>query len=129
MKERAKRKILVGSNDALLRSSILGLLSVELEYEVHLESNGAAIVAAAERHRFDLALISDDLQDCQPHTLCAAMSNVGFEQPIVLLSATGAESAVVRGLESGALDYITTPFNGAVLLARLRAHMRGVMPR
>src|SRR5690554_1704031 len=48
--------------------------------------------------------------------------------PIILLTARGEESDKVRGLESGADDYITKPFSPAELLARIRAVLRRAVP-
>jgi two-component system phosphate regulon response regulator PhoB len=44
--------------------------------------------------------------------------------PIVMLTAKGEESDIVAGLELGADDYVTKPFSGRILLARLRAVLR-----
>ena len=46
------------------------------------------------------------------------------EIPIVMLTARGEESDIVRGLELGADDYVTKPFSPKVLLARVRAVLR-----
>lgn len=46
------------------------------------------------------------------------------EIPVVMLTAKGEESDIVLGLELGAVDYITKPFSGKVLVARVRAHLR-----
>jgi two-component system phosphate regulon response regulator PhoB len=48
--------------------------------------------------------------------------------PIVMLTARGEESDRVRGLDTGADDYITKPFSMNELLARLRAVMRRIRP-
>src|SRR5690606_38598931 len=50
------------------------------------------------------------------------------EIPIILLTARGEESDKVRGLDSGADDYITKPFSPAELLARVRAVLRRADP-
>ncbi|MGN0860861.1 MAG: response regulator [Candidatus Spyradosoma sp.] len=44
--------------------------------------------------------------------------------PVVMLTAKSEESDVVLGLELGAVDYVTKPFSGKVLVARVRAHLR-----
>lgn len=46
--------------------------------------------------------------------------------PIVILTARDTEVDTVVGLDAGATDYVTKPFSTHVLLARLRAHLRGV---
>ncbi len=48
--------------------------------------------------------------------------------PIVMLTARGEESDRIRGLDTGADDYITKPFSMSELLARLRAVMRRIRP-
>lgn len=48
--------------------------------------------------------------------------------PVVLLTARGEESDRVRGLDTGADDYITKPFSMTELLARIRAVMRRIRP-
>ncbi len=50
------------------------------------------------------------------------------ETPIIMLTAKGEEDDRVRGLNSGADDYITKPFSPAELLARVRAVMRRATP-
>jgi DNA-binding response OmpR family regulator len=52
------------------------------------------------------------------------MRRDGFRSPIIMLTAQGSETDTVMGLESGANDYVTKPFKFAVLLARIRAHLR-----
>ena len=48
----------------------------------------------------------------------------GFKNPIIMLTGHDSEADTVLGLESGANDYVTKPFRFAVLLARMRAHLR-----
>lgn len=50
------------------------------------------------------------------------------DTPIILLTARGEEADKVRGLDSGADDYITKPFSPAELIARMRAVMRRRQP-
>jgi two-component system phosphate regulon response regulator PhoB len=49
------------------------------------------------------------------------------ETPVVMLTAKGEESDIVAGLELGADDYITKPFSGKVLVARVRRLLRKVI--
>ena len=48
--------------------------------------------------------------------------------PVIIITAKGAEEDKVRGLESGADDYITKPFSTRELIARIRAVIRRVLP-
>ncbi len=47
-----------------------------------------------------------------------------FRAPIIMLTGHDSEADTVMGLESGANDYVVKPFRFAVLLARIRAHLR-----
>jgi DNA-binding response OmpR family regulator len=48
----------------------------------------------------------------------------GFKNPILMLTAQDSDADTVLGFDSGANDYVTKPFRFAVLLARIRAHLR-----
>jgi DNA-binding response OmpR family regulator len=56
--------------------------------------------------------------------LCRLLRRAGVRVPIIMLTGADGETDIVRGLESGADDYVTKPFRLSVLLARLRAHLR-----
>jgi DNA-binding response OmpR family regulator len=52
------------------------------------------------------------------------MRKSGVKVPIILLTAASTDSDTILGLESGANDYVSKPFNTGVLLARMRAQLR-----
>src|SRR5208283_4091825 len=56
--------------------------------------------------------------------LCVRLRRHGVKVPIIMLTGSDQEADVVRGLDSGANDYIAKPFRLAELLARLRAQLR-----
>lgn len=51
------------------------------------------------------------------------LGRMAAETPVVVLSAAGGEEDVVRGMEAGAIDYITKPYRSAELIARLRSRL------
>ncbi len=61
-------------------------------------------------------------------TLVARARASGVTLPILMLTARGDAPAKVRGLDSGADDYMTKPFDVPELLARVRARLRGTQP-
>ena len=63
--------------------------------------------------------------DTSGYDLCKKLRSFS-ELPIIMVSARARESDVIRGLESGAADYLTKPFSMVELLARTRAVMRRV---
>ena len=82
-------------------------------------------LAAFDERRPDLALLDVMLPHMDGVTLCREI-RARSVMPIVLLSARSDPIDVVVGLEAGADDYVTKPFDTAVLSARLRAVMRRV---
>jgi DNA-binding response OmpR family regulator len=52
------------------------------------------------------------------------MRRNGYAGPVIMLTAQDSEADTVLGLDSGANDYVAKPFKFAVLLARIRAHLR-----
>jgi DNA-binding response OmpR family regulator len=55
---------------------------------------------------------------------CARMRQDGVSAPVIMLTAAATDDDAVRGLDSGANDYVTKPYKFAVLLARIRAQLR-----
>jgi DNA-binding response OmpR family regulator len=68
------------------------------------------------------------LPDSDGFTLCRWMRGQRADVPIVLVTARDAEIDTIVGLDSGADDYVTKPFSMAILLARVRAHLRQQTP-
>lgn len=71
----------------------------------------------------DLALIDIDMPGMDGLTLCERIREVS-DLPVIFLTAMGTESDRVKGLESGADDYVVKPFAAAELVARVRAALR-----
>lgn len=64
------------------------------------------------------------LPDMDGLEVCRRLHHEAPALPILVLTARGAETDVVLGLDAGAVDYLVKPFRLAELLARLRAHRR-----
>jgi len=118
------RKILIVDDDGALRQSLAEQLEMHAEFESLQCDTAAAALALVEVERFDAALLDVGLPDMDGHELCRQMRQRGVAVPIVMLTAADSEADTVEGLDSGANDYVTKPFRLAVLLARLRAHLR-----
>ena len=72
---------------------------------------------------FDLALVDISLPDGNGFSLCAEIKGAQ-DIPVLFLTASGDEASVVTGLNMGADDYITKPYDVPVLLARMKAVLR-----
>jgi DNA-binding response OmpR family regulator len=121
-----ERPILIVDDDQALRA----MLAEQLAFDGEFTASEAATMADAEakvtarESRFDAVILDVGLPDGDGRDLCARLRRQGIKVPIIMLTGSDEESDVVRGLDSGANDYIAKPFRMAELLARLRAQLR-----
>ena len=78
----------------------------------------------AEENPYDLLLLDVMLPGLDGVTVCARLRASGFTAPILMLTAKDRVEDKVKGLDSGANDYLTKPFAFEELLARIRAMLR-----
>ena len=122
----AERPILVVDDDATLREALLDQLQLDGEFavaEAGTVSEAEALMTGKDA-RFDAIILDVGLPDGDGRDLCALLRRQGLRMPIIMLTGSDDEADVVRGLDSGANDYIAKPFRLAELLARLRAQLR-----
>lgn len=82
----------------------------------------SGLLAFRERHP-DIALLDVMVPGLDGVSLCRRIRDESTV-PVIMLSARADSIDVVLGLEAGADDYVTKPFDGAVLVARIRAVLR-----
>ncbi|MDA8050081.1 MAG: response regulator transcription factor [Rhodospirillales bacterium] len=121
-----ERPILVIDDDRTLRATLAEQLAVEGEFAaVEAATLGEAeALLAAKDARFDAVILDVRLPDGDGRDFCVRLRRQGLKIPIIMLTGSDEEADVVRGLDSGANDYIAKPFRLAELLARLRAQLR-----
>jgi len=117
------RKILVVDDDSELREPLTEQLLLH-EFDAVAAENGCEGVQAVKVGQIDLVVMDVGLPDIDGREVVRILRKNGFTAPIIMLTAHGADSDIVLGLESGANDYVTKPFRFAVLLARVRAQLR-----
>lgn len=120
--------LVVEDEDALAQ-----LLKYNLEkegYSVSVAMDGEEALIVAEETPPDLVLLDWMLPKAAGVEVCRRLRarQDTRNTPIVMLTARGEETDRVRGLDTGADDYITKPFSMTELLARLRAVMRRIRP-
>ncbi|MFI3255118.1 MAG: response regulator [Eubacteriales bacterium] len=112
--------------------SIVDILSFNLQkvgYEVSVAMDGKTGLEKALAENPDLILLDLMLPEMDGFTVCAELRKAGSLLPVVMLTAREGEEDKIKGLESGADDYITKPFAIRELLARVKANIRrSVMP-
>ncbi len=122
----AARPILIVDDDAMLCETLLEQLAMDGEFAPFAATSLAAAEAALARadRRCDAILLDIGLPDGDGRDFCARLRREGVRIPIIMLTGADTEQDVVRGLDSGANDYISKPFRLQELLARLRAQLR-----
>jgi two-component system OmpR family response regulator len=116
-------KILVVEDDPEMGALVERSLRAE-GYELTLVDNGVDALIAMRKNDFMAAAIDVMLPGMDGFEICRHVRESGNKMPIILLTARDAVEDRVRGLDSGADDYLTKPFAFAELAARIRALVR-----
>ncbi len=107
--------------------AIAAFLQTALEREGFITqwvSNGAAALSVIDASRPDLILLDLMLPGMDGLQVCQTMRQAEQYIPIIMLTARSEEVDKIVGLEIGADDYVTKPFNARELVARVRATLR-----
>ena len=118
------RKILIVDDDSELREALVEQLALLQEFESIGVDNGTKAVQTAKAGQIDLVIMDAGLPDVDGREAVRILRKNGFKAPIIMLTGHNTDSDTILGLESGANDYVTKPVRFAVLLARIRAHLR-----
>ncbi len=116
-------RILLVEDDAKVASFIRRGLT-ENGYNVDMANNGLDGESMFRNHTYDLGIFDVLLPGQNGIDLCMKIRNAQINTPVLLLSALGTTDDKINGLESGADDYLTKPFEFKELLARVRALIR-----
>jgi DNA-binding response OmpR family regulator len=121
-----RRPVLIVEDDETLRNMLTEYLEETSEFVVSTAADieAADKVLANEDAHFDAIILDIGLPDGDGRDYCARLRRAGHSMPIMMLTGAIEETDVVRGLDSGACDYIAKPFRASELLARLRAQLR-----
>ncbi len=120
----AARKILICDDDRDLREALVEQLSLYEEFETQAAEGATKAIAMARAEPIDLLIMDVGLPEMDGREAVKLLRKGGFKAPIIMLTGHDGESDTILGLEAGANDYVTKPFKFAVLLARIRAHLR-----
>jgi two-component system phosphate regulon response regulator PhoB len=109
------------------------LLSYNLEkegYRVVVAADGEEGMLQIEERLPDLVLLDWMLPKLSGIEVCRRIrgKSESRNMPIIMLTARGEESDRIRGLDTGADDYMTKPFSMTELIARIRAVLRRIRP-
>jgi two-component system copper resistance phosphate regulon response regulator CusR len=96
----------------------------EASHAVDVASDGTAAAERCQQNDYDAVILDVMLPGKDGLTLCRELRAGGSNVPILMLTARDAVEARVEGLDAGADDYLTKPFDFRELLARVRALTR-----
>lgn len=115
-------RVLVVEDDRSVRETVTLLLE-RAGLRVTAVDDGRRALEMFGEHSFDLVLLDVMLPSVDGFQVCREIRQAS-QIPIVMLTARSDTADVVAGLELGADDYLTKPFQGAELVARVRAALR-----
>lgn len=116
------RLLLVEDDARIARFVARGLQ--EQSYAVDVVANGNDALYQVEINDYDLVILDVMIPGKDGFATCQAIRRLGKRMPILMLTARDAVDDRIAGLDSGADDYLTKPFEFGELLARLRALLR-----
>jgi len=120
------RRILVVDDDPMVASTVQRVLRPE-GYDIEVALGGAQALEQARAHPPDLVVLDLMMPGIDGLEVCRQL-RTGGNLPILMLTARSGTADRVRGLDTGADDYLVKPFAYAELLARVRALLRRTPP-
>ncbi len=123
MTRRRARSVAVRAAERELRKVARGVGA-----EATVYADGSAAVNRLRSEAYDLVILDIMLPGMDGFEVCRAIRKTTLDLPILMLSARGVVADRVKGLESGADDYLTKPFALSELTARARALLRRRRP-
>jgi two-component system, OmpR family, response regulator PhoP len=119
-------RLLLVEDDAALRLGLARQLENE-GYRVDQAKDGEEGLFLAREYPFDLAIVDLGLPKLNGLTIVQRLRSDGRTMPLLILTARGSWQDKVSGLEAGADDYVTKPFEFPELAARVKALLRRSM--
>jgi len=120
------RLLLVEDDARIARFVAKGLR--EQAYAVDVTANGDDALYEAAINSYDLVILDVMIPGRNGFEVCRELRRAGQRMPILMLTARDAVEDRIAGLDHGADDYLTKPFEFRELLARLRALLRRASP-
>ena len=124
-----KPYVLVAEDESAVSELLLYNLKRE-DYDVAIAADGEEALMMIDERTPDLLLLDWMLPKVSGIEICRRVRATGVNPnlPIIMLTARGEESDRIRGLDTGADDYVTKPFSTTELMARVRAVLRRIRP-
>jgi DNA-binding response OmpR family regulator len=115
--------ILLIEDEMAMREAMVPLLEQQ-DYRVECAADGEEGLQKALKGNHHLILLDIMLPKLDGFAVCRELRQRGVRTPVMMLTARGEVDDRIRGLDEGADDYLTKPFSGRELAARIRALLR-----
>jgi DNA-binding response OmpR family regulator len=116
-------RILLIEDDPAIQAGMKDMLDLE-NYETIVCSDGREGLDTAMKENPDLILLDISLPSMSGFDVCRKLRERNFRNPIIMLTSRGEQVDKILGLELGANDYVTKPFDSRELLARIHSQLR-----
>ena len=116
-------RLLIVEDERGMAEGLRGLLEHQ-GYAVDLAADGEAGLDCALTGLYDLLILDIMLPELDGLEVLTQLRRAGIETPVLMLTARSSVEDRIRGLDHGADDYLTKPFNILELKARVRALLR-----
>ena len=125
MKTNADFQILIVDDEQFNIEVVIGFLEDE-GYKFNYTTNGKDALKAVFSHHFDLILLDINMPGMDGLEVCKRIKNDDKTKdiPVIFLSAYNDIDTISQAFSAGGVDYITKPFNGLELIARVHTHIQ-----
>lgn len=118
-----KNKVLLAEDEKDLAKAVKAILTFS-GYDTDVVYNGQEAVNSAKDNNYDVIVMDVMMPIMDGIEAVTEMRKIGINTPVILLTAKSQIDDKVEGLDAGANDYLTKPFDKKELLARIRAQIR-----
>ena len=120
----AAHTILIVAKDGDLRDTLCGQLCLYEEFHVLQAASATQGIRMVHGNSIDLVIMASDLADLDGPEAVRILRKRDFKAPVIMLGEQDSDADTILALEAGANDCINKPLRFAVLVARIRAHLR-----
>jgi DNA-binding NarL/FixJ family response regulator len=123
--QRAKRYSVLLVDDELINIKILSDVLKD-DYEVIFATGAQEGIYRAIESKPDIILLDIMMPEMDGYEVCARLQSDSRTAgiPVIFVTALGSTAQEVKGLDSGAVDYVTKPINADIVKARVRNHLK-----
>ncbi|HOF00640.1 MAG TPA: hybrid sensor histidine kinase/response regulator [Spirochaetota bacterium] len=117
-------KILIIDDDRIEQEALKGYLEDD-GYDIDSELEGKKGVELIRNNKYDLIILDVMIPDMNGFDICSLIKNdpATSDIPVIFLTGRDDSDSVIKGFEIGAQDYITKPFKGVELIARIKTQL------